>query len=466
MRKLLVLLLAAAAVPLFAADKPTPTREQALALVRAWIDAEQHYEQIPGLSVAVVHDQDLVWEGGFGTSTPQTIYSICSISKLFTSIGVMQLRDEGKLRLDDPLSTYLKWFTPRPANGAAEPTLRGILTHSAGLTREADAPYWSPPDFNFPTREQLVEKLANEPLLYPAGTYFQYSNLGLALAGEVIRSVSGQPYDVYVQQHILTPLHLDSTTPEMPEAERGKRLAVGYSAKRRDGTRAALPFFQARGIAPAAGYASTVEDLARFAEWQFHLLDSNGIDILRAGTLREMQRPNFVDPDFETFRGLGFAINRRDGKTFVGHQGVCPGYRSSLVLQNDDKIAVVVMANANGADVGTYAGRIHDIVAPALASKGTPKPHDPSLDAFAGSYDAFPWDGEEIVVPWGDGLGIIGAPTTNPLKALDFYRKTGERTFRRVRDDGTLGETITFELGPDGKVDRLVQFSQVERKMK
>jgi CubicO group peptidase (beta-lactamase class C family) len=114
-------------------------------LARRWPDAQRAYDQIPGMSAAVVHDQKAFERRqrrcrGLAASA-DTLYSICSISKLFTSVAVMQLRDAGKLALDDPLSKHLPWFTMKPAEGGRDATIAGALTHSAGLPRESDYPY-------------------------------------------------------------------------------------------------------------------------------------------------------------------------------------------------------------------------------------------------------------------------------------------------------------------------------------
>ena len=133
------------------------------------------------------------------------MYSICSVSKLFTSVAVMQLRDEGKLSLEDPIAKHLPWFTMKPAEGGREATIVGALTHSAGLPRESDYPYWSG-DFDFPTREKVMERIAAQQPLYPSDRYFQYSNLGLTLAGEIVAARSGKPYDQYVRERTLAPV--------------------------------------------------------------------------------------------------------------------------------------------------------------------------------------------------------------------------------------------------------------------
>jgi len=466
MRPTLLLALAAAVLPTPAAAQDLTTHPrvaQALELARVWLDAQRAWEQIPGLSAAIVHDQTLVWSGGMGyadlerkvPATAQTIYSICSISKLFTSVAVMQLRDEGKVRLDDPVARHLPWLArlKRSKPEAGEITVEGLLTHASGLPRESDHPYWSAPDFPFPTREEVIRGIENQEALYPAETYFQYSNLGITLAGEIVAAVSGMAYGDYVRARILGPLGLTSTTPEMPEAERGKRLAQGYSFLTRSGTRSKTPFYQARGIAPAAGYASTVEDLGRFASWQFRVLAGTSDEVLRLATLREMHRVHWVDPDFETTWGLGFAVSRNQNRTFVGHGGSCPGYRSQLLIKPDEKIATVVAANAM-VNTGMLAQRLYDIAAPALtqAAKGTlAKPADPSFAAYLGNYSNQPWGGETAIVAWEDGLAAVSLPNPDPVNSMTRLRKTGEHTFRRVRKDGELGEAVIFEMGSDGR---------------
>jgi CubicO group peptidase (beta-lactamase class C family) len=475
MRRLLaILLLATLALPVLAADDKPPTTAQALELARVWLDGQRAYESVPGMSASIVHDQKVLWSGGSGQADPatnraataDTLYSICSVSKLFTSLAVMQLRDEGKLSLDDPLAKHLPWFTMKAAEGGRDATIVGALTHSAGLPRESDFPYWTG-EFDFPTREKIMERVAAQEALYPSDRYFQYSNLGLTLAGEVVSARSGKPYAQFVRERILDPLDLDATYPEIPLEEKGKRLAQGFSARRRDGNRTPLPLFQTRGIAPAAGFASTVNDLARFAMWQFRMRDAKSDPVLDPRTLREMYRPHFVDPDFETFWGVGFATWKEGGNVMVGHGGSCPGFRTAFNLDPEKKVGVVVMANANGVNTGRYAKILYDIVSPTLKKTDTPAdPAAAALSAYAGSYDAFPWDGETLVVVWGDGLATVDMPTTEPMKNLDRLRKTGDHTFRRVRSDGTLGETFRFEMGPDGKAAKVWVHSNAYPRMR
>ena len=441
-----------------------PRVAQSLRLMETWLEAQQAYEHIPGISLALVKDQQIVWSGGYGyadvarkvPATASTIYSICSISKLFTSIAVMQLRDAGKLRLDDPVAKHLPWFTiKRTFPEREEITVEGLLTHASGLPRESDFPYWTGPEYPFPTHEQIVAKINEQETLYPAEQYFSYSNLGLSLAGEIVATESKMSYADYVKKNILQPMGLSSTTPDMPEAERGKRLAVGYGKLGRRTSRVPLAFFQVRGIAPAAGFASSAEDLARFAMWQFKQLSTNGKDILAANTLREMHRPHFVDPSGTTTYGLGFAVTRVGEKAFVGHGGSCPGYQTSIRLKPEEGIATVSMTNAVDANASVLAQRMYEIMAPALlaAAKDTgskPKRPDSALIAYTGTYEGT-FGGETAVLPWDGTLATLSLPSGDPVTGLGKLRKTGEHTFRRVRRDGELGEILRFEMGPDGK---------------
>ncbi len=470
----------------------------ALELLEVWIDAQLAYDHLPGISAAIVHDQDLLWSRGFGYAdlesevavSPQTIFSVCSVSKLFTSIAVMQLRDAGTLNLDDPVAKHLPWFDIQQTYPDVPPaTVRGLLTHSSGLPRESPFPYWTDPTFPFPTREAMMERLSSQRTLYPTDRYFQYSNLGMALLGEIVSAASGMPYDRYVRQRILDPLGMTDTTTDIPLHLAGGRLATGYSPLDRSGQRHALALFQTRAIAPAAGFASTVEDLGRFAAWQFSLLGSEwastagsipGASILRPSTLREMQRVHRVDPELFASEGshwgLGFGIYQEDDQhekkktTYVGHGGACPGFRTSVRLQPDTKIAAIAMINAEGAraNPGLITRRAHQIVGKAISeaveSPEKARAADPGLRRYTGLYTTVAW-GEVAVVIWGDTLATVGLPTEDPVGGLTKLQKTGEHLFRRVRDDGELGEEFVFELENDTVV-RMWQNSQYSTKVR
>ncbi len=455
------------------AQPPQVDYRDAFNLIDKWMEAQRDYQHLPGISAAIIKDQDIIWSSAYGQSnlgdkvktSTTTLYSICSISKLFTSVAIMQLYDAGKLRLDDPVEKVLPSFNIKQQFKDSGPvTIRSLLTHSSGLPRESDFPYWTGPDFPFPTAQQVDARLGEQQTLYPASTYFQYSNLGMSLLGEIVEKVSGKAYDQYVEENILKPLRLTNTHPYMPKEQWGKQLAVGYGALKRDGNRDKVALFDARGITAAAGYSSNVEDLARFASWQFRLLEHGGTELLKSSTLKEMHRVQWVDPDWKTHWGLGFVVSQSDGATLVSHGGSCPGYRTTLQLDPKNKMAYTVMINAGGESPEKFARELRNMINKIPKDKADKKTI-PDLNIYSGRYSAQPWGSEEIVVPWYGDLAILGLPTENPDEAMTLVRHVSGDTFRRIRDDKTLGEEITFERDKAGKVVKMWHHSNFSAKV-
>jgi len=458
------------------AAQAAPNHDNELALIEGWLSAQRAYDRVPGLSAAVVHDQELLWSGASGLADiatgreaqADTIYGICSISKLFTGIAVMQLRDQGKVALDDPLADLLPWFNLHQTFAdSPEMTLRATLTHSAGLPRESDYPYWVGPDFVFPTHEQIKEELGKQSTLYPADRYHQYSNLGLTLVGEIVAEKSGEDYASYIRKHILTPLKLTDTDTGFPTDSRQARIATGYGFPGRADVLQAMPRYDAKGITPAAGFSSTALDLASFASWQFRVRAGEDKEVLAANTLREMQRVQWMDWDWSVARGLAFGVYRIGGRTLTGHAGDCPGFNTRLFLDPISLYAVTVMANRNGVDVDGYATAIFDILeagGAAPAAEDGPAVND-GLDDFVGSYDQAPWYGEDLVFRWKDGLAIVSLPTMDPVKNMTRLKRVEGDQFRTIRSDETLGHEVRFKRDASGKVTHMQQHSMTLPRM-
>jgi CubicO group peptidase (beta-lactamase class C family) len=456
----------------FSQTPPTDYKD-AFRLIDSWVDAQKDYKDLPSLSVAIVKDQQTLWSKAYGTAnidakTPAsttTLYSICSISKLFTSVAIMQLYDAGKLRLDDTIDTHLPNYNLKQQYKSSGPiTIRSLLTHSSGLPRESDYPYWTGPDFPFPSQDQLYAKLGQQETLYPSSTYFQYSNLGMSLLGEVVEKVSGQPYSKYIEDNILKPLKLNATHPYIPSDEWGKKMAIGYGAIKRDGSRDRVNLFDAKGITAAAGFTSNVEDLAKFATWQFRLLNTESTEVLKPSTLKEMQRVHWVDPDWKTYWGLGFSISQPEGVTIVGHGGSCPGYRTTLQLHPKEKMAYTVMINAGGESPEFFAKEIREIMSKIPKEKSVNK-NSVNLEQYAGLYSSQPWGSEKIITPWYGDLAMLGLPNDSPDENMVVFQHISGDTFKRVRKDKTLAEEIKFERDASGKVVRVLQHSNYSVRM-
>jgi CubicO group peptidase (beta-lactamase class C family) len=452
---------------------------EAFKLVEVWLEAQKDFDNLPSLTAIVIEDQEVLWSGAVGLANVEknikaeasTLCSICSISKLFTSVAIMKLYDEGKLRLDDRVSDLLPAYELEQKYPESGPiTIRTLLTHSSGLPREAAYPYWTGPDFPFPTKVQIDSKLSEQETLYPASTYFQYSNLGLTLLGEIVEEISGVPYDEYVLQNILKPLGLKDTRTELPEQLYGNELAIGYSAMARNGKREKVNFFQANGIKPAAGFSSNVQDLGKFASWQFRLRDTTVTEILRPSTIKYMQNVHWTNPDWKTTWGLGFVVYKgSDGNTWVGHGGSCPGYRSTLQIDLKNKRAYSVMINANGTNPAKYANGINAIIKkvkiPKKEETTYEKIENKNLQEYVGYYSPMPWWSEEYISTWGGKLVSLGLPSEKPGESMTFYKHIEGDTFRRIRDDEELGETRVFERDKNGKIIHYKQHRNYSKKI-
>jgi D-alanyl-D-alanine carboxypeptidase len=444
----------------------------------AWVEGQMEYRGLPGMSVGIVYDQELIWSRGFGyadvekqiLATPQTIYRIASITKVFTSTAIMQLRDGGKLQLDDPVKKHLPWFEIRNPYPDAPPiTIRHLITHSSGLPRESALPYWT--DFNFPTREQMIEMLPKQEAVFPPETQWKYSNLALSLAGEVVAAVSGEPYADYIDRHILEPLEMTSTSVMLPP-EHQERLATGYGRRmpacpgRPDGSREVRPFTESKGIAPAANISSTVEDLARFISLQFRDLPdggrggkAGGKQVLKGSTLREMHRVHWLHADWKTAFGLGFGVRRQGERVLVGHGGHVAGYTTIVSFSPAEKIGAIVLTNADDSNPPIFRDEIFNLVALAINKAVTPpappKQPDPAWEKYVGKYRNAWGDSRVLIL---DGELAIFCPTElDPKLTLAKLEPVREHTFRMICEDGymDIGELVIFELGPDGRVARL-----------
>lgn len=440
----------------------------AIDLFEIWAEEQMAYRHQPGLSIGIVHDQELIWARGFGMAdladerpaAPDTVYRIGSISKTFTATALMLLRDDGKLRLDDPVRQHLPWFAYRnPFPDEPEITVWNLLTHTSGLPREAAFPYWT--DRQFPTSEQMREALAGQEGLFPPGAGYQYSNLAIGLAGEVVAAASGESWSAYVQRRILAPLGMTRSfagppPPELPG------VATGYLISRADGSRPVGPPTLARGLAPAADVSSTVEDLARYLSAQFAGDRPAGERLLRASTLREMHRVQWLSPSWSSGRGLGFSVWRREGRTLVGHGGWVAGHRASIAFDPNTRLGVVVLTNSDEGGPGAYVNEVLDLIVPALERAIAPAdtPDLPLTDAarYVGGYHN-PWgEVSEVLVRKGQ-LVIYDhsyPPTDNPGGSITrLVPDEGEHAFRMEAPPGRRGTPVVFELLEDGRVARL-----------
>lgn len=454
------LLLIALVAPVFAkgTGKLSPNlSSDAKNIINIWLDAQLAYEKIPYLSASYVNDQQTAWQGTFGhvdqqktlAATESSIASVCSITKVFTATAVMKLVDEGKLSLDDKLSDILPQFTIQGLS-IEDITVRTLLTHTSGLPRDTKHAYWSGPSHDFPAKDEFYQSVARQTRLANADTKVQYSNIGYALLGLIVESVSNGSYKHYIEREIFTPLGMDNSIIEMPESLYGNKHVIGYSALKRNGERSPANFYQTQVMQAVAGMSSNANDLAKFASWHFRATEAEKTDVVSAETLNTMYK--LGQHDVETNRGIGFIIQEdKKGNVWAMHGGVCPGYTSFFKMNVTGKEAFSFVISANRVKALAYINNLQEIIARA-SQISQQEPVNIDLTQYEGFYDLHPWNSEYYVGKWGNELVLLYLPVDSIKYAMYHYRYSGKDTFQRVEEGKLTQEKIVFHRDKNGKV--------------
>lgn len=451
------------------AASPDTVLASKLRAVSAVLDANLAKESVPGAAFAIVSDQDMVWSHRYGVEdlamqtpvTNDTAFSICSVSKLFTGIAVMNLDEAGQVDIDAPLSRYLG----ETASGDDDVTARNILSHVSGLPREGATDFWY--DNTFPDDATLLADIASRDDWYGVYDHWQYSNLAMATLGQVILSASGQTYHDYVQTHILDPLGMAQTTTDMPFDKVGQGFARGYYVRDAKGHRNPVEAHSFNAFAPAAGVASSITDLSKFMSWHFRLRAADAPEVLDPKTLKNMQRVHWTGEDFdEPAWGLAYGTRRLDGKTLWGHGGYCPGTRAEFVMRNPDKIGVIAMATANDVSPGAMARTIYGIVAEDVKAvygavdedkSDSPNPEPgPSFVAYEGVYAIAGYDSHEYFGLTSGGLFSLPIYDDSPQDEIEVFDHVEGDLFQRKRDDGSDGEPLRFLRDDSGAISGVI----------
>lgn len=302
---------------------------------------------VPGGSWAFFTKDGLVGAGQAGVAKEggnevdaKTMFRIGSVSKLFTQIAIAKLAKEGKLSLDDKVTDHLSWFTAEPKNWASKITIRQLLTHTSGLQREVGGGLdtWSNPGKVALEPQDFIKASKTwEIHAEPGGTNPMYSNLGLALAGQIVEKVSQQPFKDYVTEQIFKPLGMTSTkfiddlTPSDP-------MATGYLMPPAPGQQReeANPIEKAGALASVAGVISTPADLAKFAGWLTSAKEND--PLLPRSWLDEGTTMGNTSSSMGDFGGIaltpsGAMVFEADNVgQMIGHTGTFHGFRAGFAV--------------------------------------------------------------------------------------------------------------------------------------
>ncbi|HYO20603.1 MAG TPA: serine hydrolase domain-containing protein [Dermatophilaceae bacterium] len=402
----------------------------------------------PAVSAGLVRDGALVWSTHVGSArldpgavpTDDTQYMIGSITKTFTAVLIMALRDAGRLSLDDRLEKYL----PQTRHGAI--TIRQMLAHASGLQREPVGRIWE--NLDAPDQERLLRELESAEQVLPVHFAFHYSNLAFALLGQVVEQLEARPWGDVVAGRILEPLEMRNTGLVPAEADR----ALGYQVHPHTGVATVEPLFDLRATTPLGGLWSTVSDLGRYASFVADPID----EVLSPDTLDEMCRPLIMtDVDgWARAYGLGYDLQRIGERVLAGHGGAMPGFLAGLRVRRQDRVGAVVFANCTaGAEPVALAGQLVTAMLdaePSMVPVWTPSQSRPDFDGILGSW----WtEGEEIVFEVRDNVLWSRIPGGLAIADTRFVRVDADRFRADVGRE--RGELLEVTRGPGGEVRRM-----------
>ncbi len=317
--------------------------------LESYVEHELQQQEIPSLALTIVEGNAFEWSRGFGqapdTVSGVTVFRAASVSKLFTAMAVMQLAEQGVVSLDAPVTDYLAEF--RPHNLFEQPvTLRQLLSHQSGMVREPPVGHYF--DDTDPGLKATVESLHGTSLTTPPASGTKYSNAAVSVAGYVVEQMSGQPFEAYVQEHIIDILQLSSTSFSARPDLRA-RLGTGYMWRYDTATLTRAPVFEL-GMGPAANLYTTTADLGRFARALFAIERDELPDILSAASLRTMWTPQFTAQSPDHGFGLGFHVTSQDSWRMVGHAGAMYGYATRIWVIPERQLAVAAVATVDAAN--------------------------------------------------------------------------------------------------------------------
>jgi CubicO group peptidase (beta-lactamase class C family) len=342
--------------------------------VSRYLEAEARKHDLPNLAFALVSTKGLVYFVGLGKRdasgaavTPNTVFRIGSITKTFTGLALLKLRDEGKLNLDDPVAKYLPELgTARyPTSDSGPITLRHLVTHTSGLPRLGLLDYG---DGHEVTRAELRAAAQNVTLDFAPGTRAVYSNLAMALAGPVIARAAGMPYREYMTREILGPLGLTHTVWD-PESATPGLLAQGYQQKDQAFVPCG-PLWRLGAAEAMGGLYSTIEDMSRYAA--FHLSAWPPRDAPDPGPVkRSSVRESHLLAGFARSGAEGFGVNwvvkgERSLGHVVFHNGGTEGFHASLWMLPEKGLGVIALGPASG-DLDGISHRALEMVVGSVA---------------------------------------------------------------------------------------------------
>lgn len=419
-----------------------------LAKIEEKIEARRNELGIPGLSIAIVKDDQIIYLKGLGYKdfenkiavTPDTQFAIGSATKAFTGLSVMMSQDEGKLNLDDSPKKYLSYFKINDPEIDGKITIRDLLSHGSGLNRTDLA--W------------ITGKLSREEIIRVAGEAkpnakfrekFQYQNVMFTAAGEIVAQVQKTPWEKFVETRILKPLGMTNSNISIPEMEKAKDFSFGYEYNPDTKETIKKPFRNFPTMTPAGAINSSARDMANWLRFMMNGGVVNGKRLISEAAFSELMKPQMkIAPNGKVNYGLGWFLQEWNGLKVVQHGGNIDGFNALVAMVPEKKTGFVILTNVSGSPL---PAQMMSVVWENLI--GSPKTEaavtnvaanvvKPEMEA--GKYN-LKEAGFDVEVKMQDGKLVMMAPG-QPALTLE---NTGGRKYKLLHDGKALdGYSITF----------------------
>jgi D-alanyl-D-alanine carboxypeptidase len=403
----------------------------------------------PGAAVLVVQDGKTVLRKGYGMANLElgvpvdsdNVFRICSITKQFTAVAILQLVEAGKVRLDDDIHLYV----PDYPTGDTKVTLAQLLQHTAGIPSIGSQSEWAEIWRKDMSVTELLALTKNKPLEFAPGTNFKYSNTGYVLLGAVIEKASGQSYADYIQAHIFAPAGMTSSYYDTASRVIPHRTA-GYMRDDKNTAASGLqpggwtnaPFISMTQPYSAGSVLSTVDDM-----WKWEQALAAG-KLVSPALLTKAYTQAVLPDGRETNYGFGWELGTLGGHPTVEHGGGMPGFSADEMRIPDSDIYIVILANAYNLPVSPRS-LVHGIAELMLhVTSSAPTVSPGPLEDYVGQYRVGP--GQELVIRIVDGKLVGRMGGERPLRAVDVD------TFSTPGNEMRL----TFLRNAEHKVDRVL----------
>ncbi len=434
---------------------PDPqTVREVLEYFGTYLAFRRRFTRVPGVQAAVHIGGELAFSQAYGLADVARdiplgtthLFRIASHSKTFTATAVLQLAEEGRLRLDDRADSWVPALASKPIGAL---TLRELLAHAGGVSRDStDGDFWQL-ERPFPDAAGLAAVLSGDAVtVLAANEQFKYSNIGYALLGTVIEAVTGSSYHDHVRATIVDRLGLADTGPEFDPAI-ADRYAAGYSALSYADTRVLIEHVDTGALAAAAGFYATAADLVTY--FSAHYLGDQRL--LPDSAKRVMQHPIWEASGPEKRYGLGLSIVACGDRQLIGHGGGYPGHVTRSLVDSTQGIAVSVFTNAIDGAAESMATALFTLLD--RAGPARPEPAGADLTSFTGRF-ANLWGVFDVAL-LGGRLHLLWPTAADPTTEAAELEVVDDSTLRVVGGSGygSPGETITYQRDAGGRITRI-----------